>query len=71
MNPITKYIARFIERLSVPSCEDCKFWRPENRCLKRWTESPYFLFPVPADMARRDREGCGKHGRYFEPKEKP
>lgn len=69
MNPITKYIARFIKRLSVPHCEDCKF-----------TSGPFCghseahiagMFYDFKDVMRERGMPCGKRGKLFEPKEKP
>lgn len=70
MNCITKYLARFIERLSVPHCEDCKHITTFDRCSRTARFGRNSRVQWPTYVARTDKDLCGKRGRYFERKEK-
>lgn len=71
---IRRFFASLAQRLFVPHCEDCKFYRPENKCYVtlawQWPIGPWRRLPIEADLSRKDKDLCGKHGRYFEPKER-
>lgn len=54
---IRRFFASLAQRLFVPHCEDCFFYRHDGFCKKTSEQ---------ADYSRRNR--CGKQARYFEKK---
>lgn len=54
---IRRFFASLAQRLFVPHCEDCFFYRHDGFCKKTSEQ---------ADYSRRNR--CGTQARYFEKK---